>query len=341
MKKSRKRTCAILGLVLLLGLTSCAAPEKTSDTGSDTATAPTTSQSVQLLQEEIIETEGQVRALYSGELSDLVVEQVEAYEGGWLVRSHYDNAADICKLDWVFPSGWRTDLGTFTQSVQYQVRGPGEIVIYTQGDNIVNAHRYMPEVLKCVAREGDEWAFQSSETVYLPLEQEWTFGAGEEKEQLCDARTGIAAVECSFIPPVDSMKNLSTFFAAYTHIPCVKTSYDADSGIFTVRLVNTTLESGEISEEISQEEDWLSMLPQDTYPHSFPAGSLGADSCWITDARIAQDGADAVITITLAPRVVGYRLVEDDLMEDGFPYFCIEFTDYAGWLFPDGANFQG
>ena len=47
------------------------------------------------------------------------------------------------------------------------------------------------------------------------------------------------------------------------------------------------------------------------------------------------------LALTLAPGVVGYRLVEDDLLEDGFPYFRIEFTDYEDWLFPDGTNFKG
>lgn len=323
-----------LALSLALALTACApdgtATQNTQPIQSMSASIPEAADEVEITSME------QVRGLYG---TEYVVETVTRQENGWLVEYYQNTAPDVRELDWVFPSGWRTHIGTFESLRQYVVTGPAEVTVYTQGGDIFGTYLTMPQETVFYIREGDQYAADKVSDLYLPLTQDWTFGGGGRLELLYQARVGLTGLECSFMAPVDTMEHVMFFYTAATAIPRVETSFDADSRIFTIRMTNTLLSSGEIPVEVLEDSRWINdgwgeMVLSDLYPHSIPEGGLETESRWITDARLTQDGEDALITLTLSPEVVGYRLEAGNLGDDDMPYFNLEFTRVEQNLFP-------
>ena len=329
--KKKVSLALAFALTLSMGLTACApggAAAQSAEAPQSSAGASTN----QAAPAEITTVE-QVKNLYHEELT---VDEVWKHEGGWLVEYHQNSAEDVRELEWVFPSGWRTYIGAFTETMQYEVTGPAEVTIYTQGDNIANSYRTMPQKEVSCAREGDDLAVWKKDELFLPLEESWTFGLVSRPEQLYQARVGLKGVECAFIPSGNNVEDFGGFFVASTSIPLVETGFEPESRQFTLRMKETALSSGGITpEEIAeQERGGAPKIYRDLYPYSFPEGDLETDSRWITAAQLTQDGEDALITLTLAPEVVGYRLEADNLGDDDMPCFDLEFTRVERNLFP-------
>lgn len=134
---------------------------------------------------------------------------------------------------------------------------------------------------------------EQRDTVWLDPAQPLFIGASENGtpvfsdryEQLYDARIDANGLSFSFIPNGDSTEKFYSFFPAVTTIPGFSTAFDPDSRVFTLRLYNTCLESGAPNSPLNKNLDTMG-YPKDLYPYSFPAGSLGRDSHFLTDVTI-------------------------------------------------------
>lgn len=68
--------------------------------------------------------------------------------------------------------------------------------------------------------------------------------------------------------------------------------------------------------------------PKDLYPYSFPAGSLGRDSHFLTDVTIAQDGADVVVSAKLTEQAFRFTVESSNLGYDNIPSFRLIFREH-------------
>lgn len=143
-------------------------------------------------------------------------------------------------------------------------------------------------------------------------------------EQVYDARVTVDGLSFCFIPSGDP-ERYGSFFAACTTPPNVDCTFDPDTRVFTLRLYNTALESGGIAAEAVNEPY------QGFYPYRFPAGSLGKGSHFFTDATIAQEGEDAVVTLTLTEDAKVYTVTSGNLGGDSIPCLSVSFRGEGGF----------
>ena len=76
-------------------------------------------------------------------------------------------------------------------------------------------------------------------------------------------------------------------------------------------------------------EEWAGAgtYPEDLYPYSFPAGSLGRDSHFLKDVTVAQDGEDVVVTAVLTERACRFTVETGNLGYDSIPSFRLVFRE--------------
>lgn len=168
--------------------------------------------------------------------------------------------------------------------------------------------------------------FESRDTTWLdptePLYIGWWDGDGTassgRNEQVYDARMDVDGLSFSFIPQGGSSEGVGSFITASTTTPSFDTSYDKATSLFTLRLHNVSLRSGEKGEEYEGV----------SYPYEFPAGSLGKDSRFITDAQIKAVGADAVVTFHLTDAAYRFTVESGNLGYDNIPMFRLVFREY-------------
>lgn len=152
----------------------------------------------------------------------------------------------------------------------------------------------------------------------------------ERYEQVYEVRIGIDDLALSFIPS-SAPGRFRNFFPASTSAPTSDCSFDPETRAFTIRLYNTTLKSGEASEE---DLEWAgSIAPYgELYPRTIPEGSLGQGNHFIESATIAQDGEDAVITLTLTEAAYAYKTDSGNMGSDDFPYLRYSFREHVSYM---------
>ena len=122
------------------------------------------------------------------------------------------------------------------------------------------------------------------------------------------------------------MERFQSFFPAATGVPSLDTSFDPDTRRFTLRLYNTSLESGTTGSALNG--DLAAMgYPENLYPYSFPAGSLGRDSHFLTDVTIQEDGEDVVVSAVLTDRAYRFTVEYSNLGYDNIPTFRVVFRE--------------
>ena len=284
-------------------------------------------------------TEEGIRTLYGWEGYE--VQKITPYEGDFLVE-YGGSGNGFSLLGWVFgATGRRVQLTGLTAFTSYEITGPGQVAYTASGENAAVPWNGMPEAAT-VRVLGDEngvidpgWGEveTSFETVWLDPAQPLSIGATEEGpaypgryEQLYDARIDADGLSFSFIPNGDSLEKFQSFFPAATTIPGFVTSYDPEDRVFTLRLYNTSLESGGVGDEAAE---WAGAgtYPEDLYPYAFPAGSLGRDSHFLKDVAVAQDGKDVVVTAVLTERACRFTVETGNLGYDSIPSFRLVFRE--------------
>ena len=350
----RRLFTGLTALALLLSLPACAGqnppqtettpPPETTPAQAETAPPPSEELGFQVLPV----TEEGIRTLYGWE--GFEVRKITPWEGDFLVECGYANDPGFSLLYWVFgATGRRVQLTAMDQFASYEVIATGQVRCATTGQSAAVPWKGLPETYT-VRVLGDEngvidpnWAEveTSFETTWLDPAQPLSIGATEEGpvypdryEQLYDARIDADGLSFSFIPNGDSLERFQSFFPAATTIPGFVTSYDPEGRVFTLRLYNTSLESGGAG---NAAEEWVGegTYPEDLYPYSFPAGSLGRDSHFLTDVTIREDGEDVVVSAVLTERAYRFTVEGSNLGFDNIPSFRLVFReenpDLDGW----------
>ena len=286
-------------------------------------------------------TEESIRAFYGQEGYE--VRKLTPYEGDFLVEYGYASDPDTSMLDWVFgATGRRVQLTAMDQFEAYEIIAAGQVRCTTTGQSAVVPWKGLPETYT-VRVLGDQngvidtsWAETEThfETTWLDPAEPLYLGywdgdgpaASDRWEQLYDARIDADGLSFSFIPNGDSLERFQSFFPAATTTPSLETSYDPDTRRFTLRLYNTSLESGTTGSALNG--DLAAMgYPENLYPCSFPAGSLGRDSHFLTDVTIQEEGEDVVVSAVLTERAYRFTVETSNLGYDNIPSFRIIFRE--------------
>lgn len=320
----------MLSLILVLLLAGCGAQQ-----AAPAAEARSSPQAASL-------TEADIRALY--EADGYQVQKLTPYGPDFLAEVSYGNDTDFTLLEWVFGgTGRRVQLTAMSQFTGYEILDDGQVRYTTNGMDSGTSWRGMPEEVT-VRVLGDEsgvlvpgWAEieEQRDTVWLDPAQPLYIGSSEEGgpvfsdryEQVYDARIDADGLSFSFIPDGDSAEKFLSFFPAVTTIPGFSTSYDPDTGVFTLRLYNTCLSSGSPGTPLN---DDLALMnyPENLYPYTIPAGSLGRDSHFLTGVVIREDGPDTVVTAKLTEQAFRFTVETSNLGYDNIPSFRLVFREY-------------
>lgn len=330
----RRASLCLICILSLLALAACGGAGTASGSVSDAE--PRSSQ----LEADAALTAEDVAALYPSQpdsFPNFLVEEIIPYGEDFLVVRRAEHGSGETILDWVFASGQQAVLWS-GYSPSYTVLGPGVVQVESEGKSNINGWQGMPDRTTCIALEGQNSIERLTEDVLLSLEQGWTIGwpipeprdsadGVARYEQLYDARVGLTDLQLSFIPSGDSITRFGSFFTAATSVPTAEASFDPDSRLFALRLYNTCLSSGGISQD-----DIFSDIYRGLYPYSFPSGILEGDSGWLSNVRTVQDGEDTLVTATLAPAVQSYRIEWGNLGDDTIPWLRVEFsTQESSW----------
>ena len=323
---------AALALLLLAGCTAQAptpaSPSPAAENQNSAPAAPVTEEDIYTL----YETDG------------YQVQKLTPCGPDFLAEVSYGNDTDFTLLEWVFgSSGRRVQLTAMSQFTGYEILDAGQVRYTTTGLDSGTPWQGMPEevTVRVLGDENGElvpgWTEiqEQRETVWLDPAQPLFIGASENGtpvfsdryEQLYDARIDADGLSFSFIPNGDSTEKFYSFFPAVTTIPGFSTAFDPDSRVFTLRLYNTCLESGAPNSALNKNLDTMG-YPKDLYPYSFPAGSLGRDSHFLTDVTIAQDGADVVVSAKLTEQAFRFTVESSNLGYDNIPSFRLIFREH-------------
>lgn len=339
-----RRILLCLSLALVLPLAACTAGTTAEKPGEDSAPVQAGTYEFHVLP---VTQEG-IRTLYGWEGHEVLA--ITEYEGDYLVE--YGASGDrFSILDWVFSStGRRVQLTAMTEFISYEITGPGQVHYTATGQDAAVPWNGMPsDVTVRVLGDANKvllpgWVETETyeQTVWLDPAQPFSMGCSldgqpvysERYEQLYDARIDADGLSFSFIPNGDSPEKFHSFFPAVTTIPSFTTVFDPDSRQFTLRLYNTSLESGAGGNAPLSQEDpgylnFSSILEEYgvSYPYSFPAGSLGRDSHFLRDVTIAQDGEDVVVSATLTDRAFRFTVETSNLGLDNIPCLRIQFRE--------------
>ena len=288
-------------------------------------------------------TEESIRAFYGQEGYE--VRKLTPYEGDFLVEYGYANDPDTSMLDWVFGATGRwAQLTALDSFVSYEINSTGQVERATTGVSAVTPFKGLPETYT-VRVLGDqngmidanaEWAeirtysettwVDPAEPLYLGYWEDGGPAESERYEQLYDARIDADGLSFSFIPSGDSMERFQSFFPAATGVPSLDTSFDPDTRRFTLRLYNTSLESGTTGSALNGDLEAMG-YPENLYPYSFPAGSLGRDSHFLTDVTIQEEGEDVVVSAVLTDRAYRFTVEYSNLGYDNIPTFRVVFRE--------------
>lgn len=246
---------------------------------------------------------------------------------------------DWTRFDWVFSgTGRRVEAFFSDQEVLEFSVGERFLTVKTNGVNVNVPCRGFPseyDVTLPLTETGGLPAYQefalgvpADRDTWLDVSEASRFGMEGRREVVTDARVGVNALEVVFGPPADQ-EGLENFYAACCSLPATEVSFGERTRVMTVRFRDTALESGDPDELVKPEErenfeQWADSVGI-AFPTSFPAGPLGENS-YFTDAEIHTDGADTVVTFTLAETAALYTLDSGSLGPlDGAPYLRLVF----------------
>ena len=262
-----------------------------------------------------------------------IIRGITPYEGDYLVELGRDYESDNTMLVWIFgDTGRKVQMTTMESRSEMEIQSRGSLRIRTDAKNTGTAWIGPPETYQAIAPAVGDCVVTVKETTWLaPAESLrvgfWMDGEmySERYEQLCDARVDAEGLSFSFIPNTDSMEKFQSFFPACTSTPSFETSLDETGGIFTLRLYNTSLKSGEYAREMK---NWADGWDYDgLYPRAIPEGSLGEDNLFLTGVEIHQDGEDVVITAKLTDRAGWFTVDYGNLGYDDIPWLRLQFRE--------------
>ena len=296
-----------LSALTLAGLlTACAseAPAPTETTPPpETTPARTEDQTAGYSFQVLPVTEESIRTLYGWEGYE--VRALTPYEGDFLVEYGYANDPNF--------------------SEAYEIIAAGQVRCTTTGQSAVVPWKGLPETYTVRVLGDQDGVIDSNwtetetthETAWLDPAEPLYLGywdgdgpaASDRWEQLYDARIDADGLSFSFIPNGDSLERFQSFTRR-----------------FTLRLYNTSLESGTTGSALNG--DLAAMgYPENLYPCSFPAGSLGRDSHFLTDVTIQEEGEDVVVSAVLTERAYRFTVETSNLGYDNIPSFRIIFRE--------------
>lgn len=338
-----------LSLLLLCG---CAAPAD--QTKGDTSDPPkqteeSTPSTYPTLFEELPVKEGAIAPLYASDaFYQRTVEEITPYDGDFLVR--YTNLNGDNMWDWIFGKTGRivNMIDANEEIADVSVIRPGHLRVTTTGISNITPQKALPRTYEVMAlgtadgmtyNENGEWISTAAEELpnWISVSDGTYAGfvdgkgdpdPGERYAQLYDARVDVDGLSFSFIPSGVPQRYLS-FFSGATTPPSYETSFDEESRLFTIRLYNTCLESGE-GNDLGKDFGEVNPAYGIEYPYSFPAGSLGRDNRFVKGASITQDGEDLVILMTLSEYAAFYTVESGNLAENLIPTLRFVFNEQSG-----------
>lgn len=293
--------------------------------------------------------EQSIRVLYGWEGKTIVA--ITPYEGDYLVEYNYSHGRETREslLEWVFgETGRRVQLTAMSEFASYEITGPGQVSYTTTGADTGVPWKGLPETC-IVSVLGDAHGtldgngletYTDHAPIWVDPAEPFYIGfwdgapdPGERCFQLYDARIDADGLSFSFIPSGDSVERFQSFFPACTTIPSMDTRFDPNSRTFTLRLYNTCLSSGGMTQK---ELNWAGEGFYETlYPYEFPAGSLGRDSHFLKNVEIHADGEDTVLTAVLTEYAYRLTVEQSNLGYDNIPSFRLIFReknyDLDGW----------
>lgn len=280
-------------------------------------------------------TKDAITALYESEaFYQRTVEEITPYEGDFLVR--YANLAGHSAWDWIYGETGRivNMISANEEIADVSAIRPGHLRVTTTGVSNITAQKTLPRTYEVVALGTEDGLTYSKngETVNivesalptrLSVSEKAIVGyvdgngkpnPGERYTQLYDARMDVDGLSFSFIPSGVPERYLS-FFSSTPNPACYETSFDEESRLFTIRLYNTCLESGE-GNDLGKDVGTVDESYGFSYPYSFPAGSLGRDNRFVKGVSLTQDGEDLIVLMTLTEHAAFYT-VEGELRSEG------------------------
>lgn len=261
-----------------------------------------------------------------------IIRNITPYEGDYLVELGRDYEGSTL-LVWIFgDTGRKVQMTAMGNRLETEIQGRGVLRVRTDGGDGDTGWKGLPRTYRAIAPAEGEYVVEVEETTWQDPAQGVQIGYWDDSgmysqryEQVCDARITADGLSFSFIPNTDSMEKFQSFFPACTSTPSFETSFDENTGIFTLRLYNTSLKSGEYTKELSA---WADVWDYDgLYPRTIPEGSLGTDNLFLTGVEIHQDGEDAVITAKLTDRAGWFTVDCGNLGYDDIPYLCLRFRE--------------
>lgn len=328
MKILQKTGISLFLIVVLLAFTACGTQtDIDTSSGAGNVSTPQTTETPVFTAED-------ASALFSStpnSFPNFVVDEVIPYGADFLVIRRAEHGSGEAILHWVFSTGQEVNIWN-GYAPAYSILGPGVVQIESDGKSPMTDWQGMPERTTRVAAEETLTRMELNETILLPVEQSWTVGfplpdPWENTEmvgryaQLFDAQLGVIDLQFSFIPSGDP-ERFQTFFPAAATAPTAVTSFDPDTRRFTLRLHNTCLCSGGITDEEIDVPSYKGL-----YPYAFPEGSLGADTPWFSNALVVQEGEDTLVALTLSPDVLSYRIETGNLGYDTIPWLRVAFSN--------------
>lgn len=342
----------LLSLLLLCG---CAAPAEKEQQNPDAQepeqeqTEKTEQQTYPSLFAVLPVQESAIEPLYASKaFHQRKVEEIADYDGDFLVR--YTNMNGDSMWDWVFGETGRivTMISANEEIADVSVIRPGHLRVTTTGVSNIDSRKTLPRTYEVMAvgnadgltyNENGEWinTVETQLPSWLAVDEKVFAGfvddagqlaPGGRYEQLYDACVDVEGLSFAFIPS-GTPQRYGSFFPAVTTPPCYETAFDEESRLFTIRLYNTCLESGE-GNDLGKDFGTVDEAYGVNYPYSFPAGSLGRDNRFVKNATITQDGEDLVVLMTLTEYAKFFTVEEGNLGEDLIPTLRFVFNEWDG-----------
>lgn len=347
----KKVFCAGLCAALLLLPAACGAPPAAPSPTPTAAVLPPPAVSAPAAEggygfDVLPVTEEGVRAFFAKD-GYYTVRKITPYEGDFLAEVTDMPGEDAGLLFWVFgATGRNIQLNGMCNMLDYQITGPGSVRVRNGGLSFTTPWKGLPETLHYRVL-GDEngmidrnyaECYSNTETTWLDPAEAIELGfVGKDNrvtptdryEQLYDARVDVDGLSFSFIPSGEP-ERYNGFFPACTTIPNISTQYDAQTKRFTLRLFNVALRSGDGGGEALKDTYYNSDMAEQysvTYPFEFPAGSLGRDGHFLTDAQIQADGEDVVVSFRLTHRAYRFTVESGNLGYDNIPMLRLIFRE--------------
>lgn len=169
-------------------------------------------------------------------------EIIKTYDYKNYVLVEYLNGAHQQRYDlFNLKTGDRDIMPLDSEANVFDFSSGDRIVFKSLGINQLNDHKYFPYFITCNRVEeiiGSEYDFHMiSRDLYKPINEEVEFGV-KSGEMISDLRVTLTGFEMEFAPQ-EGKEDI--FYADYTTIPVMKTSYNSSKNQFLVELLSTTI----------------------------------------------------------------------------------------------------